>query len=270
MKNLYAMMLGLAFATTAQAQLLAVADFEDLGAGDEACWDGSDLSAVFTSGDYAFINNYVDWGGYGSWDGFGWSTMTSTSYTQLSDQFNSCVGSGVNGSKTYGVGYYSAYMGTEPTVIAKDAMPFAATGCYVANAAYAYVSMSEGDAYAKKFDESDWFLLTVTGYLEGESTGTVDHYLAKDGNIQDDWQYVDLSALGTVDEVHFTLSSSDTGVWGMNTPAYFCIDNFGESQSTVALLSIEQQAANKCYNLHGQPGSHNGWMISNGEVRYTK
>ncbi|MEZ4953573.1 MAG: DUF4465 domain-containing protein [Saprospiraceae bacterium] len=30
--------------------------------------------------------------------------------------------------------------------------------------------------------------------------------------------------LGHVDSL-FTLSSSDAGVFGMNTPAYFCLDN---------------------------------------------
>ena len=56
-------------------------------------------------------------------------------------------------------------------------------------------------------------------------------YLAdfRDGKseIVKDWQYCDLSALGQVSKVSFTLTSSDNGDYGMNTPAYFCLDQFG-------------------------------------------
>ncbi|MEZ4565949.1 MAG: DUF4465 domain-containing protein [Desulfobacterales bacterium] len=38
-----------------------------------------------------------------------------------------------------------------------------------------------------------------------------------------------MSALGMVKELTFSLSSTDTGDYGMNTPAYFAMDNFDES-----------------------------------------
>ena len=41
------------------------------------------------------------------------------------------------------------------------------------------------------------------------------------------WEYIDLSSLGSVDELSFSLSSSDNGSFGMNTPNYFAIDNIG-------------------------------------------
>ena len=146
--------------TSVEAQ--EVATFDDLTSETNTYWDGSDLSAMFTSGGYTFINNYVDWGGYGSWDGFAYSTMTANTFQSLDDQYNACLGHGVDNSAGFGVVYYSSYMGTEPTVIENNAAPFEATGCYVTNSAYAYTSMKEGDAYAKKFDETDWFLITAT------------------------------------------------------------------------------------------------------------
>jgi hypothetical protein len=42
--------------------------------------------------------------------------------------------------------------------------------------------------------------------------------------IVDTWEYVDLSSLGVVNKLEFSLGSSDVGAWGMNTPAYFVID----------------------------------------------
>lgn len=271
MKKFY-ITLALAAISCAAIQAQEVATFEDLNLATESYWDGSDESAMFVSGGYTFINNYVDWGGYSSWDGFAYSSMTSTSYATLNDQYNSCVGSGVDNSQTYGVAYYSAWMGTEPTVIANDASAFQATGCYVTNNAYAYTSMLNGDSYAKKFDETDWFLLTATGYLNDEKTASADFYLAKEGNIVNDWQYFDLSALGQVDEIHFTLSSSDTGDWGMNTPAYFCIDNFGAKQDATRLNSVATAYDGACYDLQGRrvEGQQSGIIISNGEACFVR
>jgi hypothetical protein len=41
---------------------------------------------------------------------------------------------------------------------------------------------------------------------------------------------VDCSKLGSVDSITFYLSSSDVGSFGMNTPAFFCMDNFTTGQ----------------------------------------
>ena len=49
-------------------------------------------------------------------------------------------------------------------------------------------------------------------------------------NVQDyilkNWQWVDLSPLGNVDSLVFELKSGDVGSFGINTPTFFCIDNF--------------------------------------------
>ncbi len=269
MKKTFLLVAGLALTSLmAEAQSPAVATFEDLALPAESFWDGSDESAMFQSGDFIFINNYVDWGGYASWDGFAYSTLTSTTYATLDDQYNSCVGHGVNNSATYAVAYYSAYMGTQPTLIEANGNAFTPTGCYVTNSAYAYLSMLNGDAYSKQFDATDWFLLTATGLLNGEVTTTAEFYLAKEGVIVNDWQWFDLSSLGQVDEIHFTLSSSDTGQWGMNTPAYFCMDNFGEEHNATSIQSLRHDnAANRSYNLMGQPNAQQkGFMIRDGKV----
>jgi hypothetical protein len=59
----------------------------------------------------------------------------------------------------------------------------------------------------------------------------VDFYLAdyrfadsNDDYIVDSWRQVDLSSLGHATRVTFALSSSDVGMFGMNTPAYFAVD----------------------------------------------
>lgn len=268
-KHLFLFTLALAAANGLAQQ---VATFEDLGLATDCVWDGSDESAMFTSGDYTFINNYIDWGGYSSWDGFAYSSRTSISYVQLDDQYNSCVGHGADGSQTYAVAYYSAWMGTEPTVIQQDAAPFTAVGCYVTNSAYAYTAMVYGDAYCKKFGTDDWFLLTATGYLDSVKGESTTCYLAKDGVIVNDWQYFDLSALGEVDEIHFTLSSSDTGSFGMNTPAYFCMDNFGATPTATHLNGCQSERRPISTLLNGQKAAagSRGLLIRQGKIMMVK
>jgi hypothetical protein len=268
MKKIYISLLCAAMvSTTSVAQ--SVADIEDLGLAAESFWNGADGSGSFTSGDFTFVNNFADWGEYGtSWDGFAYSTMTATTYASLDDQYNCVVGHGVNDSKTFAVFYYNSYATKTPTVTRKDGASFEPQACYVTNSAYAYTSMKEGDAYAKKFGEDDWFLLTATGYLDGAKVGTAEYYLAQNGKIADAWEIFDLSEIGTVDRVEFSLSSSDNGEWGMNTPAYFCLDNFNDQLTIDNVNTISnKEVSATTYNLQGHRVTEGqGFLIRNGKV----
>lgn len=207
------------------------ADFEDLALSAESYWNGSDGSGGFISGGMHFNNSYnADWG---SWDGFSYSNVTDTQVQGLAAQYNAIAGSGQSGSANYAIGYVGWV--SPPTVTL--GAPAVVDGVYVTNCSYPYYAMLNGDMFSKKFggatgDDPDWFMLTITGKdAAGAVTGAVDFYLADyrdvDGGrdyIVETWQYVDLSLLGVVETLEFTLSSSDVGDWGMNTPAYFAID----------------------------------------------
>jgi hypothetical protein len=39
------------------------------------------------------------------------------------------------------------------------------------------------------------------------------------------WTQVSLASLGKVNKIEFSLTGSDTGEYGFNTPAYVCIDD---------------------------------------------
>ncbi len=160
-------------------------------------------------------------------------------------QYTAIPGSGQGGSDNYGISFIG-YI-DPPTVILDSAG--VVDGFSVTNNNYAYYSMLEGDAIAKKFggisgDDEDWFLLTITGKdVGGAVTGTVDFYLAdfrfadnQSDYIVDDWEFVDLASLGVVKSLEFALSSSDVGGYGMNTPAYFAADTFVPEPGTILLL----------------------------------
>jgi len=100
------------------------------------------------------------------------------------------------------------------------------------------LSMKNGDAFAKRFGgesggDPDFFKITIRKWLNGEQgQDSVDFYLAdyrfEDNSLDyivQEWSYVNLESLGGVDSLEFSLSSSDVGAFGMNTPAFFCIDD---------------------------------------------
>ena len=51
-----------------------------------------------------------------------------------------------------------------------------------------------------------------------------------------------MTSLGDVDSLIFTLSSTDVGAAGMNTPAYFCIDDFTTADISVSTNSLNTAA----------------------------
>ena len=227
-------------------------------------------AAGFQSGDFWFDMNVMS--DYDTWWGYGVANHTATNFVTLDDQFNSCTGKGADDSANYGVAYVSDFMGPVYVTLTTNGL-MEVPGIQVTNAAYSLVSMTNGDSFAKKFGAGDWFKLTATGYDDdGKTTGTKDFYLAdcrsEDSNdwyILNTWAYMDLSPLGAVRQIRFTLSSSDTGTYGMNTPAYFCYDNLGaegtetipegnynDIVTAVSNISTASQAPIQRFDLQGR------------------
>lgn len=229
------------------------ATFEDLDLADESYWNGSDGTGSFVSGGFRFENGYeiYETGPYAY--GFYYTNLTSKTSTGSNEMYNSVVGHGAEDSKTYATYNVNEWTPKGVEVISSEDGEVV-SGFYVTNSAYAYASMTHGDSYAKRFGTNDWFKLTITGYdAAGEQTGTVDFYLADlrdvaNAYILDTWRWVDLTSLGKVKRLGFTMSSSDTGMWGMNTPAYFCMDNLGgvapenEEPITTGIKTMPQTA----------------------------
>ncbi|MCX8079848.1 MAG: DUF4465 domain-containing protein [Bacteroidia bacterium] len=175
-----------------------------------------------------------------------WYWMGGFSYTNKYDSstagFTNLYGVkpywGYNNSAKYCVGQMYARLALKPPYKQLD-------GFYITNTTYAYKSMKYGDAFAKKFggptgNDPDFFKITVRGYLNGNmKTDSVEFYLADyrfTNNAQDyiinTWQWVNTTSLGQVDSVEFHMFSSDNSQFGMNTPAYFGLDNVTVSNPT--------------------------------------
>ena len=128
---------------------------------------------------------------------------------------------------------------------------------HVTNSTYAANSMRDGDSFAKKFTnaDQDFFKLHIYGFYNGSISDSTEFYLADFTHadstldyIVTDWQYVELLP-GLYDSVSFDLSSSDAGAFGMNTPAYFCVDNVGNYP-----LSAVEISENK-FSVYPNPSS---------------
>ncbi|MCH5219286.1 MAG: DUF4465 domain-containing protein [Muribaculaceae bacterium] len=109
-----------------------------------------------------------------------------------------------------------------------DGESYEAVGAYFNLNSYTYYCIEYGDSFARAFNNGDKFTLTVHGIADDDTEKTVDVELAayNNGNltINRGWTYVDLSELGVVNQIWFSMNSTDSGAYGMNTPAYFCMD----------------------------------------------
>ncbi len=220
------------FATLFAAPLIAGAvtiNFEDLALAADSSYNGSDNAGGFVSGSVSFSNNFTDWGGgYSSWDGFGYSNKgyakpaTAGDYTY---EFNTVA----SDNSTYAVVYGSAFS-SAPTITlnSETSTPLSID---IVNTTVTWSSLSYGDGFAKQFEAGDWFKLTISAFdAVGDFIASIETFLADftDGKsyIMDEWTTVDLSSLGmNVASLEFSFSSTDNGMFGINTPTYVAIDN---------------------------------------------
>ena len=175
---------------------------------------------------FVLTHSFSDWG-FG--EGFTYTNgtdVTTPGYLNLS----AITGKGVktNAYFTANTGG-AAYGGLLSEVSFKDGKAYNAKDCYVTNSTYAYQAIknhNDGNenCLVKVWTKDDKFTLTITGYNGEKETGKVQFLLADGLDVVNTWQHVDLKKLGLVTRITFVLSSTDNGDWGMNTPAYFCLD----------------------------------------------
>jgi len=246
-------LLFLAIIVTLGLKAQRIADLENLALQVDTFYDGSmgtptvSASSSFISGDCVFPNI---WSEFGYWEsGWAYSNKRDSMTAGYTNQFSARTGKGNNSSANYAIGQNGSKLKFNSKGVLMG-------GFYITNSTYSTLSMQKGDGFAKKFggdtgNDPDWFKLKIQKYTEGALvTDSVTFYLADfrfADNTQDyiikKWEYVDLSSLGNADSLLFTLSSSDVGNFGMNTPAYFCLDDF-TTLSTVTHVDDESSKKN--------------------------
>lgn len=237
--------------STAVSTRAALVDLESPALGASTHRQNFNATSGFTSGVATFNNSFTDFGSFTTWSGFALSRETDTTTPGFGNQFSAAAGSGAAGSLQYAVGFGDSSSLVPRMTFAPGERPIS---MQVVNGTYAALSMGNGDSFAKKFggasgNEPDFFKLTINGLDAASlSTGSIDFYLAdyRFANnaldyIVSSWTSVDLTGLGaSTQALTFSLSSSDNGGFGMNTPAYFAVDQITTvpEPSSVTLLAI--------------------------------
>lgn len=223
-----------------------VTDFESFSLpADSFYYDAgsTDWQSTYASFQYDWNTSF---GGFWS-GGFSYTNKNNVDSGNYRHLYNCAAGKGYNLSNYYATGQPGGF-------IRVKAPSTGVTGFYVTNTTYDYMSMKNGDAFAKKFggttgNDPDFLKLTVKGYSGGTlKTDSVEFYLAdfrNSNNLLDyivkTWQWVDCNKLGAVDSITFYMYSSDNSFGFMNTPAFFSIDNLTTGQGVgIAENSFQQ------------------------------
>jgi hypothetical protein len=215
-----------------------VVDFEDLALAPGSSAPGDATQAPLVSRGVSFNrtwNTEFDCCP-GAWAASNQADLTTAGFGNAYAAYHAPDGGGAADSPTFAVAFNAA---ENPATITLPAAT-SVQGMFVTNTTYAYLAIVEGRDTAESdtpqfvkgaFDDGDWFRLDILGQdVLGQETGSIPFYLAdyRDGQrlAVAGWTWVDLSGLGDrVKTLGFQLSSTDNGMFGMNTPAYFAIDN---------------------------------------------
>ena len=203
--------------------------------------------APFGSGSFAFSNSYnAEWK---SWSGFALAASADTTYTgNLTQQYNNVVGGGQEQegkSKQYVVAYCP---GDNPqwgsynpvvTVMPGSDRKAQLEGVYLTNTAWVKSFATQGDKnYGRPaFEEGSFFIVTITADNGKKVEVPLIDYRNKKREVVNDWKWVDLSSLGEVKTLKFSIQSSDT-----YAPSYFAMDNLHIKQNASAKPAKEQIA----------------------------
>jgi hypothetical protein len=243
MKHILSSLFLLVIASSFHAQ---VADFEQFNLPLDTFDNGSIEENGFQV-DVLFFQNSYDTSFGGIWDGFALSTMRNDSTEGYMNQYSAITGSG-NESNTYMVAYppFSGSLSIAPDILIDGQLVW--NSVYVTNSTYAYLSMLNGDGFAKKFggasgNDPDYFMLDIILTINAVAMDTISVSLAdyrfnqnNDDFILDTWLEVDLTEFDTAihdtSSLQFVLRSSDTAFGFINTPTYFCIDDVSYSYLT--------------------------------------
>jgi hypothetical protein len=244
MKYLPTLILALAGMSSLSAQ--QTAGFENIPLPPAGYLNDASPDPVFSSGPVRIPNTYNP--AFNYWEGWAVSSVTDNQTPGFTNQYSAIPGTGAAGTAQYTVSYAfdGAVMYLEGPAAGQPV-----EGLYVTNSTYTYYTIRDGDTFSKKFggengNDPDFFRLNIRGWLNGQLTAdSAVVYLAdyrfsnnQQDYILDQWTWVDLQGLGPVDSLRFTLASSDVGAFGMNTPAYFCVDEVRTAGDPSAWTSL--------------------------------
>ena len=120
-----------------------------------------------------------------------------------------------NGSKNFAVVYCDA------KISFAEGVKRVVRSMVIGPTTYELGVVTNGDGYAASLKDGGNLTITITA----DNGKTLDVDMARNGKIMTTWTEVDLSSLGAVNSLTFTMDGSDRSDYGVKHPKYFAFDN---------------------------------------------
>ena len=184
--------------------------------------------------------SHAAWTDYNFWYGFTIAKCQDTTYAQMADQFHCVAGGGLAGKGTpYLLAYAAEGMSAEPPCQVFFDAAYTPKEVSFCIGSWALHNVTIGGA-GHTFAAGDSLVIEIQGLDENYEVidgKKVTFFLAdyrsaneSDWKLNNGWEACDLSALGEVYGLSFTMKTSDVGDWGSNTALYFALDGLKISQ----------------------------------------
>ena len=214
--------------------------------------DSGICQLIYTNGARFMLSHLPSQDSYGgmSWEGF---TVSKVSQ-DTANVFGCVANGGLAGVGTpYVIGYYSSWI-TESLEYSSNIILFDQEYyleyVYICQNSNTKEAITNGGVFnARAFTENDTLALIISALNNGmEETKSITYYLAVDGEKNDGWIKVPLTALGQAAGLSFRMTTTDIGQFGENTPMYFALDGLTvntEIATTLPQVAVQQPKATK-------------------------
>ena len=207
--------------------------------------DSGICQLIYTNGAHFMLSHLPSQDSYGgmSWEGF---TISKVSQ-DTANVFGCVANGGLAGVGTpYVIGYYSSWitesLGYSSNIILFD-QEYYPEYVYICQNSNTMEAITNGGVFnARAFTENDTLALIISALNNGmEETKSITYYLAVDGEKNNGWIKVPLTALGQAAGLSFRMTTTDIGQFGENTPMYFALDGLTVNTDDTALPQISAQ-----------------------------
>ena len=211
--------------------------------------DSGICQLIYTNGARFMLSHLPSQDSYGgmSWEGF---TISKVSQ-DTANVFGCVANGGLAGVGTpYVIGYYSSWvtksLGYSSNIILFD-QEYYPEYVYICQNSNTMEAITNGGVFnARAFTENDTLALIISALNSGmEETKSITYYLAVDGEKNNGWIKVPLTALGQAVGLSFRMTTTDIGQFGENTPMYFALDGLTVNTDDTALPQISAQPNNE-------------------------
>ena len=207
---------------------------------------------IYTNGARFMLSHLPSQDSYGgmSWEGF---TISKVSQ-DTANVFGCVANGGLAGVGTpYVIGYYSSWitvsLGYSSNIILFD-QEYYPEYVYICQNSNTMEAINNGGVFnARAFTETYTLALIISALNSSmEETKSITYYLAVDGEKNNGWIKVPLTALGQAAGLSFRMTTTDIGQFGENTPMYFALDGLTvntEIATALPQVAVQQPKATK-------------------------